>query len=281
MNYRVYKFVCNPRQPTADILVSELADLGFESFVQTELGVDAYVPQPDEDAEAVRRLVASLTNGFRVDYTAQTIAEQNWNAVWEADYEPVKVGKKFRVRAPFHPEDRDVEYDIVIQPQMSFGTGHHHTTALMLDLLGRMDVSGKTVLDMGCGTGVLAIAAALMGAAKVVAIDTEERACENTRDNARANEVELEVRHGGAEVLKDELFDVVLANINKNVLKSDMEHYERVLAPGGRIAFSGFFDVDVEELTLCAAKYNLVPAVDKRKNHWACLQFQKESKSTS
>lgn len=276
MNYRVYKFVCQPQQPTAEILVGELADIGFESFVDTRDGVEAYIPEPNDDAEMVERLIQRMTSRFNILYTAETLVEQNWNAVWESDYDPVIVGAKFRVRASFHPVDPDVEFDIVIDPRMSFGTGHHATTTLMLQLLGDLDLKGKTVLDMGCGTGVLAIAALLTGAAKAVAIDTEPRACENTRENAPANNVELEVRCGGAETLGDEQFDVIFANINKNVLKADMYRYVQVLKNGGIILFSGFFDIDTDELTSEAAKYNLELDVKMEKNHWAALRFYKE-----
>lgn len=275
MNYRRYRFQCEPLKPTAEILVSELADLGFESFVDTPTGVEAYIPESQDDPRRVENLVQGWDGDVEIAFTAETIPDENWNARWESEYEPVRVGNRFFVRASFHPVNPEVEHDIVIDPRMSFGTGHHATTALMLEMIGDMDLHGKSVLDMGCGTGVLGIAAMLSGASSALGIDTEERAYENSLENAAANGVDMRVKHGNAAEIGGRTFDVIFANINKNVLKADMATYAHALKPGGTILLSGFFDTDIGELTDVAGKYNLRPTVTKESNHWAALAFQK------
>ena len=260
-------------QPTAEILVTMLAYLEFESFVSTEVGVEAYIPSNLDSEEEVKDLIQTLEG--EIDYRREEIEDENWNAQWEADYEPVCVKDKFRVRAPFHEVDLAFEHDILIQPQMSFGTGHHETTWLMLDELHDLSLNGNSILDAGSGTGVLAIAARKLGANRVLAYDIEDWAFENTIDNIALNEVEIEVLKGDVSVIGESIFGVILANINKNVLMSDMSAFTKALETGGHLVLSGFFKTDVEELTVAAADLGLEVAAVKSKNDWALLNLIK------
>ncbi|MEM9052027.1 MAG: 50S ribosomal protein L11 methyltransferase [Bacteroidota bacterium] len=275
MNYFLYRFTCEPVQPTAEILVTLLAELEFESFVSTENGVEAYVPANADSETEVKNLLIKMEG--EIDYHREEIQDQNWNAQWEADYEPVCVKDKFRVRAPFHKVDPAFEHDILIQPQMSFGTGHHETTWLMLDELHDLNLSGKAVLDAGSGTGVLAIAARRLGAERILAYDIEDWAYENTLENIALNNVEIEVLKGDVSVIGESTFGVILANINKNVLKNDMSAFAQALLSEGHLVLSGFFKTDVEELTTAAGNYGLEIAAVKSKNDWALLNLRKHS----
>jgi len=269
MNYFLYRFSCVPAKPTTEILTARLAELDFESFIENENGTDAYVPADVESEEKVQRLIETLEGN--ITYEREEIAEQNWNAQWEADYQPVCVERTFRVRAPFHENDPTFAHEIVIQPQMSFGTGHHETTWLVLKELSELDCKGKSLLDAGSGTGVLAIAARKLGANRILAYDIEEWAYQNTAENVALNHAEIEVRKGDASAIGEETFDVVLANINKNVLLSDMPRFAKALTPGGHLLLSGFFQTDVEDLVAAAEEHGLTKESVRTKNDWAVV----------
>jgi len=275
MKYLLYRFSCKPLKPTVDILVSFLAEVGFESFVETESGLDAYLPADLEEPEAIREIVRHID--AEIAFSRESLPDENWNALWESDYEPVVVDKKFRIRAPFHDEDRSFEYDILISPQMSFGTGHHQTTRLMLKALSAVEVAGKEVVDAGSGTGVLAIAANMMGASRVLAYDIEERAFENTNQNIALNNAEVEVRKGNVDVIKENRFDIVLANINKNVLVGDMRAFHNALNSGGYMILSGFFVTDRDEIRSEAEKFGSKLVSECDEDSWACMMFQMAS----
>jgi len=271
MNYFVYRFACDPVRPTTEILISKLAELDFESFVENENGTDAYVPVSLESEEKVKSLIAQIEG--KVIYQREEIPEQNWNAQWEADYEPVCVEKKFRVRAPFHQIDSSFEHDILIQPQMSFGTGHHETTWLMLNEMDTIEWEGQSLVDAGSGTGVLAIAARKLGAHRVLAYDLEEWAYQNTIENIALNKMEMEIRKGDVSVIGDSLFGVILANINKNVLLNDIPHFAKALEPKGFLLLSGFFKTDVDDLF--AKRHHLTKVAVQTKNDWALIKLIK------
>lgn len=274
MNYVVFRFTCHPAKPTSEILIAQLAGLGFESFVDNSTGTDAYIPAVLESEAGVKTLIETLDG--TIDYTREEISAQNWNAQWEADYEPVSVEKKFRVRAPFHESDPAYAHEIVIQPQMSFGTGHHETTWLMLSEMSELEWKGKSVLDAGSGTGVLAIAARKLGAAKILAYDVEEWAYQNTLENSALNKMEMEVLQGDVSLLNNATFDVILANINKNVLLNDIPHFAKALNPSGHLLLSGFFKTDVDDLMACAEQHQLTKVSVNTKNDWALLKLLKQ-----
>jgi len=269
MNYFVYRFVCDPVKPTTEILISKLAELDFESFMDNETGTDAYVPADVESEEKVKSLLADLEG--TVSYQREEIPEQNWNARWEADYEPVCVDTTFRVRAPFHESDPAYTHEIIIQPQMSFGTGHHETTWLMLNEMDGLKLEGKSVLDAGSGTGVLAIAAQKLGAGPTLAYDIEEWAYQNTLENVALNHTDMDVRKGDASVIGDTTFDIIFANINKNVLLSDLPRFAKALNRGGALLLSGFFQTDVDDLVVAAEAQGLTKESVKTRNDWAVV----------
>lgn len=278
MNYLAYTFRCVPVKPLAEILVSQLADIGFESFEDTESGVVAYVPEDQHRLENIELTVRELSSIGSIFFESKLIPEENWNAVWESEYPVVTIEKRCIVRAPFHEVKPDeYQLDILINPQMSFGTGHHETTYLVLTLLLDMDMKNISLLDMGSGTGVLAIAAKKLGAKHVDAIDSEEWAYKNTVENVALNNVDIHVQK--AEVIPQEspVYDVILANINKNVLLKLMAAFVAHMYEGGTLILSGFFQTDIEEMTKAAERNDLKLTVQKTKNSWAVLKLIKQS----
>jgi ribosomal protein L11 methyltransferase len=257
-----------------EILVAELGALNFESFVNTEKGLQAYIQEEDFDEREVRALYILENPDFSITMNVVTIEQQNWNAEWEKNFEPIEVDGKCVVRASFH-DKKDVEFDIVIEPKMSFGTGHHETTHQMIAQLMNMDVSGKRVLDMGCGTGILAILACMKGANSITGIDIDEWAFENTLENVRNNKCsQIIVKQGGAELLNNCSYDVILANINRNILLNDMEAYTKTMSRGGQIAFSGFYVSDISHIDTKARTLGLRLLRQSEKNNWAALVYQ-------
>jgi len=247
-----------PRE-LADILVAELAEVGFDTFEDNDEGFCAYTTEDAFNPDAVAEIMARYEGMGELNHSHRVITRQNWNAEWEKNFQPLVIADKVSVRAPFHPKPEGVAYDIVIMPRMSFGTGHHETTALMLENQLSVDHQGKRVLDMGCGTGILAIMAEMLGAREVLAVDVEPWTVENARDNAAENSCRvIECRLGGVETLANEApFDLILANINRNVLLEDMHEYSRLLPVGCPILFSGFYEEDLDKITAEAERQNL------------------------
>ena len=257
-----------------EILIAELGALNFESFVNTENGLQAYIQEADFVAEEVEDLYLLENPDFSITMDVVTIKQQNWNAEWEKNFEPIEVDGKCVVRASFH-DKKEVEFDIVIEPKMSFGTGHHETTHQMIAQLMNMDVSGKRVLDMGCGTGILAILACMKGANSITGIDIDEWAFENALENVRNNKCsQIIVKQGGAELLNNCSYDVILANINRNILLNDMEAYIKTMSRGGQIAFSGFYVSDISHIDTKARSLGLRLQRQSEKNNWAALVYQ-------
>jgi ribosomal protein L11 methyltransferase len=278
MNYFEITFEISPKAPWSDILTAYLAEIGFESFVETESGFQAYI-QADLFDENELKSIEILNNppdGLTLNFDIKHIEAQNWNASWESSFEPVIIGQDLAIVAPFHHDFSATKYVIVIEPKMSFGTGHHQTTRLMSQALFDLELIPKNVLDMGCGTGVLAILAEQLGAQQVLAVDVELWAYENSIENAQRNGcANIEVQHGDVSNIIGKSFDLILANINKNVLKADMQCYADSLVYGGRLFLSGFFTSDNEELISIAINCNL--ALDKsfQDENWSCLTFVK------
>lgn len=280
MNYIELQLTVSPDY--TDILTAELAELGFESFVETDEGLNAYITEPDFDQSAVAKLVSKYAGQTAIAYQISTLEKRNWNAEWESNYKPIEVAGQVQVRASFHERDQYAgaarfRYDIVINPKMSFGTGHHETTAMMLEQQLGLDFAGKTVLDVGSGTGILAILAAKMDARSVVAFDVEEWAVENARENAELNDCpQVNVFQGTiADVDPDSRYDVVLANINRNVLLAEIPIYVRLLADKGYLVVSGFYESDAPDLEQKATEAGLQLSRTLTNNQWTSLTFKK------
>ncbi|MGM0504970.1 MAG: 50S ribosomal protein L11 methyltransferase, partial [Bacteroidota bacterium] len=212
-----------------EILVAQLNEIGYESYDQEEEKLKAYILEKFFDIDAVRKLQVNTLPNCTIHYSWQVIKTENWNQVWEKSFKPIVVDNECVIRAPFHTGTPPLKYEIIIEPKMSFGTGHHETTYLMLKTMLELDFKDKTVLDMGCGTGVLAILAKLKGAKTVTAIDIDEWAYKNTLENIEKNNcTDIQVFQGDASLLKNQNFDIVIANINRNILMSDISAYARV-----------------------------------------------------
>ena len=255
-------------------LVAELGAVGFESFTETDDGgLSAYI-QSDDWVEGMLEQVQILSSDeveFKVE--RENIEQVNWNEEWEKNFEPIEVQGKVSVRAPFHG-GKELEYNIVIEPKMSFGTGHHETTHLMIEHLLEIDLKGKKVLDMGCGTGILAIFSEMRGASEVEAIDIDPWCYENSVENAARNSCrKIKVFEGDASLLKEQQFDVVIANINRNILLDDMSSYVRCLKPGGLLLLSGFYGEDMEQIGRKAQELGLKLLDEKERTRWVGLKY--------
>lgn len=262
--------------PGNEILPALLTEIGFDSFIENDLtNMNAYIPAKDFEEDELQELLSKLPQ--KIEYTVVPIPDQDWNETWEKNFTSIRISDNCIVRAPFH-ESENVEYDLIIDPKMSFGTAHHETTFQMLQLLLQEDLKGKTVLDMGCGTAVLAILADMMGAKKVVAIDNDEWAYRNSLENIDLNKAShTKAFLGDAQMLGDEMFDVIIANITRNILIRDMEHYCSVLNTGGTLFLSGFFVEDNDLLIAETSKYGLTFEKAIEKNNWTAMKLRKQS----
>jgi ribosomal protein L11 methyltransferase len=271
------ELICHPMQGahTSDTLVALLADAGFESFTENENGtLSAFIQAPLYTPALTSKLGSDEFSEFLDSFHVETIADQNWNAVWESQYDPVLIDNRCMVRAPFHESQAGVEFDIVIMPKMSFGTAHHETTKLMIQYLLGMQISGKSLLDMGSGTAVLAILARMKGALPVTAVDNDEWAYNNALENVQSNKfADIEVLLGESSLLAGKKFDIILANINRNILLKDIPVYRESLNAGGKLFMSGFYS---EDLPLIEAKCNetgLGIISSRSENNWTAACF--------
>jgi ribosomal protein L11 methyltransferase len=274
MNYIQYTFIVEPAEPGTDILIAEIAEMGFESFENTHEGFLAYIPENLNKEIDLKEL---KFDDFKYSFTARKMEQVNWNEEWEKNFNPVIVNEEFIIRAPFHQLEKSYKYDLVIMPKMSFGTGHHDTTWLMCKNMLDYDFRKKTVLDMGTGTGVLAILAKKLGAAEVVGNDIDEWSVENAKENCVANGCpEINIVEGNAGLFsKKNQYDVILANINKNVLKSYLPSFSNCLRSNAHLFMSGFFKTDCQELISLASNHCFKLYKQEIKNDWAVLVFQK------
>ena len=274
MNYIQYSFTVSPVEPGSDILIALLADLGFESFTQNDNGFDAYVQEELENENLIQKL---SFEDFTYSYTKNLIPKTNWNEEWEKNFNPVYVDDLLCIRAHFHSITQPVKHDIVITPKMSFGTGHHDTTWLVSKTMFSIPFANTHVLDMGCGTGILAILAKKLGATKLLGIDIDDWSIENSIENANINNAyDIEFKKGDASTLPStQTFDIILANINKNVLKKDLPTYYNFLKKEGYLLLSGFFTTDIEELKLLAQKIGFTFIESYNKNEWAVIKLKK------
>jgi ribosomal protein L11 methyltransferase len=283
--YTEVTFLIDPVQPWRDILMAELGDLGYDSFDETYTDptgtggeLKAYIPADRFDAAALPRLLTMRDPHVSVQWTVRKIAPENWNAKWESGFQPVEVGREVRIRAEFHASVPGFDHEIVITPRMAFGTGHHATTRMMIRAMLPLDLKGRNVCDMGCGTGVLAILARRMGASPVIGYDIDPGAVDNARDNVARNGCEdIAVEIGTIESLGHDRHDLILANIERNVLLEGMQRLHDALRSGGALFLSGFVPTDRHMLVQRAKEAGLVPAERMEEGDWALLGCRKNT----
>ena len=269
--------IATTHQPHRDLLIALLSDAGYEAFEETDDALAAYILASDYDEAAARSILQNIDAGLH--HETATIAPQNWNAQWEASFEPVVVPGVCAVRAHFHAPQPGAAHEVVITPRMAFGTGHHATTFLMMQGMAGLDFSGKTVLDFGCGTGVLAILAGKMGAAQITALEIDPGAADNARENAAENGfAAIGIHAGGLEMLPpDSAFDAILANINLHVLLGDMARMAALLLPGGELLLSGVRTEDEPALGQSAEAHGLRHLSTTERDGWLALLFSQGS----
>ena len=278
MNYYELLFtVITTEDFQQDLLINTLGDIGFDTFEELEFGFKAYIPVDDFDQDKLDDALAIYQDMFTFSYEIMLIPQKNWNEVWESNFEPIAIKDKIFVRATFHEPKPEFEYEIVIDPKMAFGTGHHQTTSMMLELMLENDFEGKKVLDMGCGTGILAIMASKLGAAEVVAIDYDPVCYDSTIENAQLNQTDnIKTLCGSKETIPNDLYDTILANINRNILLDQLQRYSEVLKPDGEIYLSGFYESpDLDIIMDEARKYGIKYIIHKKNNDWVAAKFIK------
>lgn len=273
--YLEFDFKVTPTEIGRDILIAHLGYAGFESFVETDEGVTAYIQEKDWREELLNEIDILTNPEFKISFTQKQIEQINWNEEWEKNFEPILVDEICSVRAPFHPKP-EVEYDIVIEPKMSFGTGHHETTHMMIQHILKNKWTDKKVLDMGCGTAVLAILAEMKGAKPLDAIDIDNWCYLNSIENAARNNCKhITVYEGDASLLKGKSYDTIIANINRNILLNDMATYSACLKAEGELYLSGFYTEDLEIIKKECNKHKLQFVEDLARNKWVAAKFIK------
>lgn len=276
--YIGYHFTVEPKEPATEILIAELGETPFESFEETETGLSAYIQKQYWTADVLADVQILQSEEFKITYTFEEIEQVNWNEEWEKNFEPIEVDNTCRVRAPFH-EYKDVQYDIVIEPKMSFGTGHHETTFMVIQHLLETDLAGKKTLDMGCGTAILAILAEMKGAQPIDAIDIDNWCYLNSIENAERNNCKhISVYEGDASLLPGRKYDVIIANINRNILLNDMQVYVDCLNPGGTLLLSGFYEEDIPYIDESCTSKGLQFVKKHQKNNWVALKYSNLAK---
>lgn len=274
-NYLEFHFTIEPVQPASEILIAELGYLGFESFVENDDGITAYIPEEEYEEDILAGVHILQSEDFKITYDQKEIGRVNWNEEWEKNFSPILVDDNCSVRAPFH-EKPDTEYDIVIEPKMSFGTGHHATTHMMIQHILKNEWQDKSVLDMGSGTGVLAILTAMKGAKTIDAIDIDNWCYVNTMENISRNDCEhINVEEGGAELLDGRKYDSIIANINLNILLRDLPVYEKCLNKEGSIFLSGFYLNDLPQIKKACQDLGLNFVENFERNDWVAANFKR------
>ena len=273
--YIGYHFTIDPVELGSEILIAELGEKAFESFIETETGISAFVQKELWDTNILEDIQILSNPEFKIEYTFEEIEQVNWNEEWEKNFEPIDVDGKCHVRAPFH-EKTSAEYDIVIEPKMSFGTGHHETTHMMIQHLLETDLVGKKTLDMGCGTAILAILAEMKGAQPIDAIDIDNWCYLNSIENAERNNCKhISVYEGDASLLVGKKYDIIIANINRNILLNDMQQYVDCLNENGILFLSGFYTEDITVISESCTTKGLTYVKQFERNNWVALKFVK------
>lgn len=283
MNYYELNFTYTSEVETSvinDILAAELGEIGFESFTDSEQGLQAYIAEDRYNPDELKQQLEKFPlEGVGFHYTSTLIKTQDWNEEWEKNYfKPIRIGQDCIIRASFHEHEPGYTYNIIIDPKMAFGTGNHATTFLMIGEMLKLDLAGKSLLDMGCGTAVLAILARMKGASRVVAIDIDEWAYNNALENIRLNQTEdIQVALGGAERIAEfGQFDIVFANINRNILLQDMAHYKAALKPGGLLFMSGFYTEDIPAIAAACQQNGMKLVSNTEKDNWVAVKVISE-----
>ena len=273
--YIEYNFKTSPKEPTTEILIAELGNVGFESFVENEEGVIAYIQKDDWNSSILDEVFVLNSKEFSIEYSQKEIEQTNWNAEWEKNFNPIQVEGLVSIRAPFH-DNPILEYDIVIEPKMSFGTGHHETTHMMVQHLIDLDLENKNALDMGCGTGILAIFAEMKGASPIDAIDIDNWCYQNSIENVERNNCKsISVFEGDSSLLINKKYDLIIANINRNILLADMQTFTNCLNEDGVLLLSGFYEEDIPVIDAEVSKYQLKLEKVIERNNWVALKYVK------
>lgn len=273
--YIEYLFKVEPKEPGTEILIAQLGFVGFESFVESDEGVTAYIQKEQWEPVLLEDVFILNSDEFSITYEYKEVAQTNWNAEWEKNFKPIQVDNKVSIRAPFH-EDPHLDFDIVIEPKMSFGTGHHETTHMMVQHLLSQNLDNKKVLDMGCGTGILAIFAEMKGAKPIDAIDIDRWCYENSLENADRNNCKhISVYEGDSSILPGKEYDLIIANINRNILLADMEIYTNCLRANGILLLSGFYTEDIPIIDEEVKKHDMSLIGKIERNNWVALKYQK------
>ncbi len=276
MNYIEVKLNINPE--FSDIFMAELGEIGYETFTEEAEGLNAYITEDLFSEENLDEIMERYLAMTPISYSYSTLEKKNWNEEWEKNYEPILAANgRVRVRANFHEPDPNIQYELLINPKMSFGTGHHETTSMVLSLQMEIDHQAKKVLDVGCGTGILAIFASKLGASEVAGFDIEEWAAENSRENVQLNACEnVVIRQGTIEDEPADQYDIILANINRNILMRDIPKYvEFMKAAPSKLIVSGFYQHDIEDIEKVANESGLVKTHTENKNNWAAVIFER------
>lgn len=280
MEYIEVAFSCKQIEEwQQDLLIQDLAEIGFDSFEQNEYGFLAFISAPNFNVIALETLLSQLDPSVILSYQVKNIEQKNWNKAWEDNFQPLTIGKECYVRATFHPSKANqYPFEIVIDPKMAFGTGHHQTTSLMMEHLLLIDVSGARVLDMGCGTGILGILAKKRGAKEVVAVDYDPVCVDSTKENSQLNQVSLEVYEGSVEAIPAGTYQLIIANINRNILLEQLPAYAEKIAPQGILLLSGFYlGEDLAQLQALAESLGFRYIENKNKDNWTAAKFIKSS----
>jgi ribosomal protein L11 methyltransferase len=271
--YLAYHFSVEPKELGSEILIAELGEKPFESFIETDNGFSAYIQKELRTEDILNDIYLLSSPEFTISFIVEEIEQVNWNEEWEKNFEPIDVDGKCHVRAPFHPKT-NAEFDIVIEPKMSFGTGHHETTHMMIQHLLETDVTNLKTLDMGCGTAILAILAEMKGAKPIDAIDIDNWCYLNSIENAERNNChEITVYEGDATLLKDKNYDVIIANINRNILLNDMQQYVDSLKKDGILLLSGFYTEDIPFIDASCTEKGLTFVKKFERNNWVSLKY--------
>ena len=262
-----------------EILIAELSEAGFDTFLEDVGCFEASSVTGFIEAPIIEDILKHYQLLYEIKFRWKSVEKQNWNKEWENHYEPVIIDDKCLIRADFHSSGKQYAYEILINPKMSFGTGHHETTSLVISLQMMIDHLDKCVLDVGSGTGILSIMAELLGARKIDACDIDEWAVENSRENIALNQCKnINIYKGNVQVInQNKIYDILLANINKNILIAEMNSYAKRIATDGILIISGFLNDDIPELENVAMNYGMNPSTQKIQNNWAALVFQKKT----